>query len=132
MAIAQITAGRMARKVIVTVGRVDGADLDKYVSVTSKGGTCVITAMGSVVETAANLNLSLFALLQKRLQGTIFGGGNPQHDIPLLLSMYQSGRLNLDDLVTRRYSLEQINEGYSDMLEGRNIRGVICYTDADR
>ena len=46
--------------------------------------------------------------------------------------MYQSGRLNLDDMVTRRYRLEQINEGYSDMLEGRNIRGVISYTDADR
>jgi S-(hydroxymethyl)glutathione dehydrogenase/alcohol dehydrogenase len=132
MAIAQITAGRMARKVIVTVGRVDGADLDKYVSVTSKGGTCVITAMGSVVETDVTLNLSLFALLQKRLQGTIFGGGNPQHDIPLILSMYKSGRLNLDDMVTRRYSLEQINEGYSDMLEGRNIRGVITFDDSDR
>jgi S-(hydroxymethyl)glutathione dehydrogenase/alcohol dehydrogenase len=35
-------------------------------------------------------------------------------------------------MVTRRYSLEQINEGYLDMLEGRNVRGVIRYTDADR
>jgi S-(hydroxymethyl)glutathione dehydrogenase / alcohol dehydrogenase len=132
MAIAELTVGRMARKVIVTVGRSEGKDLEKYMSVTSKGGICVMTAMGSVIETDATLNLSLFTLLQKRLQGTIFGGGNPQRDIPLLLSMYQAGRLNLDDMVTRRYSLEQINEGYQDMLEGRNIRGVICYTDADR
>jgi S-(hydroxymethyl)glutathione dehydrogenase / alcohol dehydrogenase len=132
MAIAELTVGRMVRKVIVTVGRSNGKDLEKYMSVTSKGGTCVMTAMGSVVETDATLNLSLLTLLQKRLQGTIFGGGNPQHDIPLLLSMYQAGRLNLDDMVTRRYCLEQINEGYQDMLEGRNIRGVICYTDADR
>ena len=87
---------------------------------------------GSVLATDATLNLSFLALLQKRLQGTIFGGGNPQRDIPLLLSMYQAGKLNLDDMVTRRYSLEQINEGYQDMLEGRNIRGVICFTDADR
>jgi S-(hydroxymethyl)glutathione dehydrogenase / alcohol dehydrogenase len=132
MAIAELTVGRMARKVIVTVGRSDGKDLEKYMSVTSKGGICVMTAMGSVLATDATLNLSLLALLQKRLQGTIFGGGNPQRDIPLLLSMYQAGKLNLDDMVTRRYSLEQINEGYQDMLEGRNIRGVICYTDADR
>ncbi len=132
MAIAELTVGRMARKVIVTVGRSNGKDLEKYMSVTSKGGICVMTAMGSVVDTDATLNLSLLTLLQKRLQGTIFGGGNPQRDIPLLLSMYQAGRLNLDDMVTRRYSLEQINEGYQDMLEGRNIRGVICYTDADR
>src|ERR1700727_2382265 len=86
MAVAEITVGRMARKVIVTVGRADGADLDKYVSLTANGGTCVITAMGSVVETDATLNLSLFALLQKRLQGTIFRGGNPQNTTPLLLS----------------------------------------------
>ncbi len=132
MAIAELTVGRMARKVIVTVGRSNGKDLEKYMSVTSKGGICVMTAMGSVVDTDATLNLSLLTLLQKRLQGTIFGGGNPQRDIPLLLSMYQAGRLNLDDMVTRRYSLEQINEGYQDMLDGRNIRGVICYTDADR
>jgi S-(hydroxymethyl)glutathione dehydrogenase / alcohol dehydrogenase len=132
MAIAELTVGRMARKVIVTVGRSNGKDLEKYMSVTSKGGICVMTAMGSVIETDATLNLSLLTLLQKRLQGTIFGGGNPQRDIPLLLSMYQAGRLNLDDMVTRRYCLEQINDGYQDMLEGRNIRGVICYTDADR
>jgi S-(hydroxymethyl)glutathione dehydrogenase / alcohol dehydrogenase len=131
-AIADLTVGRMARKVIVTVGRSNGADLEKYMSVTSKGGTCVMTAMGSVIETDATLNLSLLALLQKRLQGTMFGGGNPQHDIPLLLSLYQAGKLNLDDMVTRRYGLEQINDGYQDMLEGRNIRGVICYTASDR
>jgi S-(hydroxymethyl)glutathione dehydrogenase / alcohol dehydrogenase len=132
VAIAEATAGQMARRVIVTVGRANGADLEKYMSVTSKGGTCVMTAMGSVVETDVTLNLSIFTLMQKRLQGTIFGGGNPQHDIPRLLSMYQAGKLNLDDMVTRRYCLEQINDGYQDMLEGRNIRGIICYTDADR
>ena len=78
------------------------------------------------------LNLALLTLMQKRLQGTIFGGGDPQHDIPLLLSMYQAGRLNLDDMVTRRYRLDQINDGYRDMLEGRNIRGIIRFTDEDR
>lgn len=132
MAIAEITAGRMARKVIVTVGRAEGSDLEKYVTVTSKGGTCVVTSMGSVVETNVSLNLTLLTLLQKRLQGSIFGGGNPAHDTPLLLSMYQAGRLNFDDLVTRHYRLDQINEGYQDMLEGRNIRGVIRFTDDDR
>lgn len=70
--------------------------------------------------------------MQKNLQGSIFGGGNPQFDIPELLTLYQLGDLNLDDMVTREYRLEQINEAYDDMLTGRNIRGVIRYTDADR
>jgi S-(hydroxymethyl)glutathione dehydrogenase / alcohol dehydrogenase len=130
--IAEATAGLMAKKVIVTVGELHGADVDNYVNLTSKGGTCVLTAIGSMLDTQVTLNLALLTLMQKNLQGTIFGGGNPHHDIPQLLSMYKAGKLNLDDMITRQYKLEQINEGYTDMLEGRNIRGVIRYTDDDR
>ena len=122
----------MAHKVIVTVGRINGADIEGYLSITAKGGTCVLTAMGAVLDTEATINMALLTLLQKNLQGSIFGHGNPQYDIPMLLSMYQEGKLNLDDMMTREYSLEQINDGYRDMLEGRNIRGIIRYTDADR
>lgn len=43
----------------------------------------------------------------------------------MLLSMYQSGRLKLDELVTRRYRLDEINDAIADMRDGRNIRGVI-------
>ncbi len=130
--IAEITWGLMAKKVIVTVGELQGKDIDNYLNLTSKGGTCVVTAIGSLLDTEVSLNLAMLTLMQKNLQGTIFGGGNPHFDIPQLLSMYKAGRLNLDDMVTRQYKLEQINEGYKDMLDGRNIRGVIRYTDADR
>ena len=131
-AIAEVTAGRLAHKVIVTVGRVNGADVESYLAVTAKGGTCVMTGMGAVLETDVTMNLAALTLLQKNLQGSMFGHGNPQHDIPMLLSLYQVGKLNLDEMVTREYTLEQINDGYRDMLEGRNIRGIIRYTDADR
>ncbi|MEB3030269.1 NDMA-dependent alcohol dehydrogenase [[Mycobacterium] nativiensis] len=130
--IMEVTAGLMARKVIVTVGEVHGSDIENYMILTAKAGTCVLTAMGSILENQVTLNLAMLTLLQKNLQGTIFGGGNPQYDIPQLLSMYSAGKLNLDDMVTRQYKLEQINEGYQDMLDGKNIRGIIRYTDADR
>ena len=130
--VAEVTHGRMAQKTIITVGELKGEDIDNYLNITAKGGTCVVTAVGSMSSLDVKLNLSMLTLLQKNLQGTIFGGGNPHHDIPLLLSMYKAGRLNLDDMVTRQYRLEEINDGYKDMLEGRNIRGVIRYSDADR
>jgi S-(hydroxymethyl)glutathione dehydrogenase/alcohol dehydrogenase len=130
--IAEATHGMMAKQVIVTVGELKGADVDTYVNLTSKGGTTVLTAIGSLLDANVTLNLAMLTLMQKRLQGTIFGGGNPHHDIPQLLSMYKAGKLNLDDMITRQYKLEQINDGYTDMLEGRNIRGVIRYTDEDR
>lgn len=132
MGIAEVTYGLMAQKVIITVGKLDGADVDSYLTITAKGGTCVLTAIGSLVDTQVTLNLAMLTLLQKNIQGTIFGGGNPHYDIPKLLSMYKAGKLNLDDMVTTAYKLEQINDGYQDMLNGNNIRGVIRYTDDDR
>jgi S-(hydroxymethyl)glutathione dehydrogenase/alcohol dehydrogenase len=45
---------------------------------------------------------------------------------------HKAGKLNLADMVTRQYTLEQINEGFQDMLDGKIIRGVIRYTDEDK
>ncbi|MGE2834342.1 NDMA-dependent alcohol dehydrogenase [Mycobacterium sp. SMC-4] len=132
MGVAEVTQGRMASKTIITTGELKGEEIDNYLNITSKGGTCVVTAVANMASSDVTLNLSMLTLLQKNLQGTIFGGGNPHFDIPQLLSMYKAGRLNLDDMVTRQYKLEQINEGYQDMLEGKNIRGIIRYTDEDR
>jgi S-(hydroxymethyl)glutathione dehydrogenase/alcohol dehydrogenase len=130
---AEITWGKMPSKVIVTVGEADPHDIDSWLGLTGKGGTCVVTAMSkSLFDSDATLNLAMLALMQKNLQGTIFGHANPYYDIPQLLSMYKAGRLNIDDMVTREYSLEDINVGYQDMLDGMNIRGVIRFSDADR
>jgi S-(hydroxymethyl)glutathione dehydrogenase/alcohol dehydrogenase len=52
---------------------------------------------------------------------------SPAKDVPRLLGLYQAGQLKLDELITRRYSLDQIAEGYADMHAGRNIRGVITF-----
>jgi Zn-dependent alcohol dehydrogenase len=51
----------------------------------------------------------------------------PHVDIPRLLNLAKSGKLKLDDFITRRYTLDQINEGYADLLAGQNIRGVIIH-----
>ncbi|MGI6876151.1 alcohol dehydrogenase, partial [Amycolatopsis sp. 3B14] len=48
-------------------------------------------------------------------------------DVPRLLGLYRSGDLKLDELITRRYTLDQVNDGYQDMLDGKNIRGVIVH-----
>jgi len=50
---------------------------------------------------------------------------NARFDIPRLLDYYREGRLDLKSLVTRTYPLEEINRGYQDMREGRNLRGVL-------
>jgi len=59
--------------------------------------------------------------------GCLFGNANPRRDIPRLLQLHQEGKLLLDELVTTTYALEDINQGYQDMRDGVNIRGVIHY-----
>jgi alcohol dehydrogenase (nicotinoprotein) len=49
--------------------------------------------------------------------------------VPRLLGICRSGDLKLDELITRRYSLEQVNEGYQDIFDVKNIRGVIIDED---
>jgi S-(hydroxymethyl)glutathione dehydrogenase/alcohol dehydrogenase len=69
----------------------------------------------------------MFVMMEKQIRGGLYGGCKPANAIPVLLDLYRQGDLLLDELVTRTYSLEEINEGYADMAAGRNIRGVISF-----
>ncbi|MGV9860680.1 NDMA-dependent alcohol dehydrogenase [Gordonia sp. NPDC003425] len=130
--IVDLTLGRMLSKVIVTAGDVKGSEVDTWMSITGKTGDCVLTGVGQLLDSEVTLTLSMLTLMQKNLRGSIFGGANPQVDIPMLLSLYKKQQLDLEGMVTRTYALEDVNDAFTDMLEGRNIRGVIRYTDADR
>ena len=60
--------------------------------------------------------------------GSLFGSANPLSDIPRLLRLYRDGQLDLDGIVTKTYTLDEVNDGYEDMRElGNNIRGVMVY-----
>ena len=129
--VAEITWGAMADKVIISVGRMRGEYVEEALQMTKKGGTAVVTGMGSLTETDVQLNLFMLTMMQKRLQGAIFGSANPRYDIPNLLRHYMEGTLKLDELVTRTYTLEDINQGYADMNAGTNIRGVVLFGEDD-
>jgi NDMA-dependent alcohol dehydrogenase len=129
-ALPDLTWGRLAQVVIITVGHIQGSMIQEALAVTAKGGTVVVTAMGHYADREVSLNMFELTLLQKRVQGAIFGGVSPRTQIPLLLEAYRSGNLKLAELVTP-YRLEDINQGYQDMRDGKNLRGLIQYTDAD-
>ncbi|WP_134322274.1 NDMA-dependent alcohol dehydrogenase [Cumulibacter soli] len=127
----ELTWGTMADVTIETVGDVQGEDIKACTDITGKGGTIVVTGMGDYQKEDVKLSLFELTLLQKRVQGAIFGGTSPRTQIPHLVNMYRSGQLKLDELITKEYTLDQINEGYQDMRDGKNVRGVVRYTDAD-
>ncbi|HEX7355371.1 MAG TPA: NDMA-dependent alcohol dehydrogenase [Mycobacteriales bacterium] len=127
----EATYGRMCDKVVITIGRLHGEDIAASQMITGKGGRMVLTGMGSFEDMDAKLNMAIFTLYQQDLQGAIFGGGNPRADIPALLKLYDQGILKLDELITKTYKLEDINQGYTDMRDGKNLRGVIMYDESD-
>jgi Zn-dependent alcohol dehydrogenase len=63
----------------------------------------------------------------KELRGSLFGGGNPRSDIPMLLKLNAEGLLELSDLVTKTYPLQAINEAFEDLRAGRNLRGLLAF-----
>ena len=125
------TYGLMADKVIIAVGDMKGEYIEEAMILTAKTGTCVVTGMGSMLDADVKLNLFLFTMLQKTLKGNIFGGGSSHVETPRLTALYKSGLLNIDDMITRTYKLEDINTGYQDMLDGNNIRGVVTFDESD-
>ena len=62
---------------------------------------------------------------QKGIMGSAYGSAVPRRDIPRYVELYQKGELELDALITRRISLEQVNEAFDDMERGRGARSVI-------
>jgi S-(hydroxymethyl)glutathione dehydrogenase/alcohol dehydrogenase len=129
--IGEITWGAMADVTIITVGEIHGDMIAPALAVTAKGGQVVVVGMGDARDIDVKMSLFELTLLQKRVQGAIFGGVGPRSQIPKLLELYRNNQLELDGLVTKTYKLEEINEGYADMLAGKNLRGVIVYGDDD-
>ncbi|MCB1000422.1 MAG: NDMA-dependent alcohol dehydrogenase [Acidimicrobiales bacterium] len=123
----EMTWGQMADKVIMTPGVMYGDLMELGLAMTGKGGTCVVTAVAPMTQNQAAVNLFQLAMWNKEIKGTIFGSLNPRADIPRLLNMYRDGTLKLDELISRRYTLDDINVGYQAMRDGENIRGIVVY-----
>ncbi|NEW28745.1 NDMA-dependent alcohol dehydrogenase [Nocardia cyriacigeorgica] len=123
----QFTNGQGADSAIVTVGILKAEYVAQAFSAIRKAGTVVVTAIGQHDAVGVPISLHDLTLSQKRLQGSLFGATNGNWDIKRLLNLYRSGSLKLDEMVTRTYTLDDVAQGYKDLHDGTNIRGVITY-----
>lgn len=92
---------------------------------TGKNGTVVVVGLTPYFAQSIPISPLDLVLYQKTLMGTLYGDSQPRFDIPNLLKMYEIGKVKLDELVTRTYTLDQVNEAYADLHDGHLIRGVI-------
>ncbi len=123
----EMTRGIMADSCILTPGVTTGDLLEPAINIISKDGTVVVTGLAPMEQRQVQLDLFGLAMYNKEIKGSIFGSGSPRSEIPKLLRQYQAGQLKLDELITATYSLDEINQGYQDMRDGKNIRGVIVF-----
>ena len=123
----ELTWGVMADRVVLSPGVVPPELVMMAMMLLRKGGTCVLTGMAKVSDMMVPLILPDMVSSCKTLKGVLYGEMNPREAMPRLLSMYEAGTLKLDELITRRYKLDQINEAMRDLRAGKNIRGVIHF-----
>ncbi len=69
-----------------------------------------------------------FQLVTGRVwKGTAFGGAKGRRDVPKIVDWYMEGKINIDDLITHKLKLADINQGFDLMHEGKSIRSVVVY-----
>jgi S-(hydroxymethyl)glutathione dehydrogenase/alcohol dehydrogenase len=125
-AIRELTGGRGADFAFEAIGR--KKTIEQAYAATRKGGTCVVIGIGSKDENV-DVNVYFLPVLEKRLVGCWYGGADVRQDLPRLLELYREGRLKLDELVTRTYRLDEVNEAFADMA-GSLGRGLITFPPA--
>jgi Zn-dependent alcohol dehydrogenase len=91
---------------------------------TRNGGTIVAVGAGPIEHTI-NISAPMFAVSQKTLMGSMLGGVNSRRDVPLLIELYRAGRLDLDNMVTARRPIDELDQAAEDMTAGRGLRTLL-------
>ncbi len=127
MKVNELSWGQGADQALILVGTVDEEGVAAATAVIGKGGTVVITGLADPTKLTVHVSGADLTLNEKTIRGTLVRLGQSAVRHRPLLRMYDQGELKLDELVTTRYSLEDVNQGYEDLRNGKNIRGVIIH-----
>ena len=122
--IKSLTGGRGADYVFVTVGSVKA--IEQGLRLLRRVGTLVIVGMPASGE-MIGIEAVGFADRGQRIIGSKMGSTRLRVDVPKLVAHYRQGRLKLDELITARYPLEEINEAIASVKRGEALRNVIVF-----
>lgn len=91
-----------------------------------RGGKAVVVGVARG-EDMTSVKTASLTFEEKTLTGSYYGGARPREDFSRLIGMYQSKKLKLDELITRRYGIDEAPQAFADLEAGRNARGVIVF-----
>lgn len=92
-----------------------------------RGGLAVVVGVAKPGDSTSIRTMTL-PFEEKTLTGSYFGSCVPRIDFPRMLNLYRGGKLMLDELITRRYSIAEAPQAFADLESGRNARGVIVFS----
>jgi S-(hydroxymethyl)glutathione dehydrogenase / alcohol dehydrogenase len=92
----------------------------------AKRGTAVVVG---VTPMTAEVSVPVMSLVfeERTLTGSLYGASRPRTDIPMLIDLYRAGKLKIDELLTRTYPFEEINEAYGALERGEVARTVVIF-----
>jgi S-(hydroxymethyl)glutathione dehydrogenase/alcohol dehydrogenase len=101
--------------------------IEQTLMMTRRGGEAILVG---VPRMEVMLELPAFfgvVLMSKTIKGCWYGSSNVQQDVPRLLEYYKNGELKLDELISRRISVDEVNDAFTAMEAGEVARSVIEY-----
>lgn len=122
--IKELTGGRGAEHAFEAVGV--PAIQEQALQAIRPGGTLTLAGL-SAMGSGTNLPGAIITRQEKVIKGSYYGTVNASRDFPLMLDLYMAGKLKLDELITQRYPLNEINQAYQAMLSGSVARGVVVF-----
>jgi S-(hydroxymethyl)glutathione dehydrogenase/alcohol dehydrogenase len=123
-AVLELTGGRGADYSFEVIGRPEVL-MQAFMAI-RRGGKAVVIGVPPSASTVS-LPGMLFPLAEKSLVGSLYGSANMARDVPRLIALYRAGKLKLDELITRRYRIAQVNEAFDALDKGEVARGVIAF-----
>jgi S-(hydroxymethyl)glutathione dehydrogenase/alcohol dehydrogenase len=92
----------------------------------ARGGLAVVVGVAKPSDNTSIRSMTM-VFEEKTLTGSYFGSCVPRIDFPRMFALYLKGELKLEELITRRYSIEEAPQAFADLQSGRNARGVIVF-----
>ena len=123
-AIKELTGGHGVDHAIEAIG--DPVAMEQAFDALKKGGTCVVAGI-TAASARAQINVNQLVYAEKTFKGTLYGSLRPRVDLLRLIDLAETGRLELDALLTKTYRLDEINEAYEDLEAGRLARGLVVW-----
>ncbi len=108
------------------IGRTE--NIEQAYAMAGKAGKCIVVGIAPA-GAQASFDVNQLVYSEKELIGSLYGSAQPRVDLPELMELHHRGELLVDELLTRTYTLDEINAAYDDLEKGKLARGLVVFGD---